>query len=91
MNEELNDLQFRILDSVYFMESLAHIIEEADAPRAHVIDEIRTMVDRGWMQVLAYDETRSDYLRTGIFDNDNLDEYRFLATKEGLLKHNGHA
>ena len=89
MNGELNELQFQILDSIYFMESLEHIVEEAAMPRAIVIDEIRTMIDRGWVQVMAFDERKGDYTRTGIFDNDNLDEYRFLATKEGLLRHNG--
>ncbi len=89
MNQELTELQFRILDSIYFMESLEHIVEEAEAPRAIVIDEIRTMIDKGWVQVMALDEDRGEYLRTGIFDNDNLGEYKFLATKDGLLKHNG--
>ena len=90
MNEELNELQFQILDSIYFMESLEHIVEEAATPRAIVIDEIRTMIDRGWIQVMAQDDQSGEFVRTGIFDNDNLDEYRFLATKDGLLKHNGH-
>lgn len=90
MNEELNELQFQILDSIYFMESLSHIVEEADSPRAIVIDEIRTMIDRGWVQVMAFQEESGEYLRTGIFDTDNLGDYRFLATKDGLLKHNGH-
>ncbi len=89
MNEELTELQFQILDSIYFMESLVNIIEEAEMPRAIVIDEIRTMIDRGWIQVMAFDEEAGDFNRTGIFDNDNLDEYKFLATKDGLMKHNG--
>lgn len=89
MNEELTDLQFQILDSIYFMESLVHIVEEAETPRAIVVDEIRTMIDKGWIQVMAQEEDSGEYIRTGIFDNDNLDEYRFLATKDGLLKHNG--
>lgn len=89
MNEELTDLQFQILDSIYFMESLLNIVEEAETPRAIVIDEIRTMIDKGWVQVMAFDEKAGDFIRTGIFDNDNLDEYKFLVTKDGLMKHNG--
>lgn len=92
MNEEaeLDDLQFDILDVIYFVEPLEHILEEVDAPRAVVIDELRTMIDRGWVQVMIHDDDKGDYVRTGIFDSDNLDEFFFLATKEGLLRHNGH-
>ncbi|MDP5171539.1 MAG: hypothetical protein NWR72_14940 [Bacteroidia bacterium] len=89
MTEELNEIQFQVLDSIYFVESLQHILEEANAPRAVVIDEIRTMIDKGWVQVMGFDDKVGDYVRTAIFDNDNLDDYRFLATKAGLMKHNG--
>jgi hypothetical protein len=86
---ELNDVQFDILDSVYFVESLEHILEETDTPRAVVIDELRTMIDRGWVQVMQYDEAAGDYVRTSIYDADNMDEFCYLATKQGLLRHNG--
>ncbi|MEM9987392.1 MAG: hypothetical protein AAF804_20045 [Bacteroidota bacterium] len=88
--EELNDLQFDILDTIYFVEPLEHILEECDAPRAVIIDELKTMIDRGWVQVMRYDEKKDDFVRTAIFDSDHLEEYSFLATKDGLLRHTGH-
>lgn len=90
MNGELNELQFQILDSVYFVESFEHIVEEAEEPRAIVIDELRTLIDRGWIQVMEFNEEKGDYFRTLYYDTDNMDQYSYLATKDGLLKHNGH-
>ena len=90
MSEELNDIQFQILDSVYFVESFEHVLEEAEQPRPVVVDELRTMIDRGWIQVMEFSEEKGDYLRTQYFDTDHLENYHFLATKDGLLKHNGH-
>jgi hypothetical protein len=90
MNEPLNDLQFQILDSLYFVESFAHILEEAEAPVSFVVDELRTLIDRDWIQVMVFSERAGDYVRTPIFDTDHLSDYHFLATKNGLLKHNGH-
>ncbi len=90
MNDELNELQFDILDSLYFVEPFEKIQEECDAPRAVVVDELRTLIDRGWVQVMAYHDAKGDFVRTAIFDTDHLEDYRFLATKEGLLKHNGY-
>lgn len=87
--EELNDIQFKILDAVYFVEPFANILEEVEEPKAVLIDELRTLIDRGWIQVMAYDETRGDYQRSPIYDSDHMEDYAYLATKEGLLKHNG--
>jgi hypothetical protein len=89
MNYELTDVQFQILDSVYFVESFAHIVEEAMEPPAVVKDEIRTLIDRGYVQVMIFDQEKGDYYRTTIYDADNIQDYSFLATKDGLLKHNG--
>lgn len=89
MNQELNDVQFDILDAIYFVEPLENILDEVDAPRAVVLDELRTMIDKGWVQVLRFDEDRGDYVRTAIYDSDQMGDFRYLATKDGLMKHNG--
>ncbi|MEM6629743.1 MAG: hypothetical protein AAF694_08720 [Bacteroidota bacterium] len=90
MGEMLTDLQFDILDTLYFVEPFEKIIEEVNTTRPILIDELRTMIDRGWIQVMEFDKGQGDYFRTSIFDTDKLETYFFLATKEGLLKHNGH-
>lgn len=89
MSYELTDIQFQILDSLYFVETFAHIVEEANEPTAVVKDEIRTLIDKGLVQVMMFDEEKGDFRRTTIFDADNIQDYSFLATKDGLLKHNG--
>ncbi|GAB4402412.1 MAG: hypothetical protein OHK0039_00380 [Bacteroidia bacterium] len=89
-DESLNDLQFRILDSIYFVEPFDKIVEEAGAPRPAVVDELRTMIDRDWVQVMVFDPAGNDYVRTRFYDNDHFEQYHFLATKAGLMKHNGH-
>lgn len=90
LSEPLTDLQFDILDAIYFVEPLDNILEEVDQSRPIILDELKSMIDKGWVQVMKPDQGSGDYVRTPIFDSDNLQEYRFLATKEGLLKHNGH-
>ncbi|MFK7924940.1 MAG: hypothetical protein AB8H47_23485 [Bacteroidia bacterium] len=89
MNEELTDIQFQILDSLYFVERFEHVLEEAEQPRTIVINELRTMIDRGWIQVMMFNLEEGDFRRTNIFDTDHLEDYSYLATKDGLLKHNG--
>ncbi len=89
MSNELNDTQFAILDTLYFVESYAHILEDTGIAEAVVRDEIKQMVDKGWIHVYQFDEDEGDFVRTRIYDSDNMHEYHFLASKDGLLKHNG--
>ena len=42
MSEELNELQFAILDVLYFVESFGHILEDVGEPAPSVRDELRT-------------------------------------------------
>jgi len=90
MEDTLNDVQFQILDALYFVEPFENLLDEVEATRPVIIDELRSMIDKGWIQVMEYSQEKGDYIRTSIFDGDHFENYSFLATKEGLLKHNGH-
>ncbi len=89
MNENINEVQFQILDSVYFVESFEHIREEAGVPVPVLVDELRVLIDKGWVQVMVFDRKKDDFVRTGIFDTDHLEDYHFLVTRNGLMRHNG--
>jgi hypothetical protein len=90
MNEEaLNELQFDIIDCLYFVESYENILEDVGKPEPFVRDELRTLIDRGYVNVLIFDEEDGEYHKTPIFDSDNMKDYHYLASKDGLLKHNG--
>ncbi len=78
----------QVLDGLYFPEPLEKIYEEVDAPPAVIRDVLLSLIDRGMVAVLRYDETRRDWLATSIFDKDDLSEYKFVITRKGLQLHN---
>ena len=86
---ELNDVQYAILDALYFTEPLDNILGEVAASQAVVEDEIRTLIDWRYVQAMAFDEASQDYLPSAHYDADHMGDYRYVATKEGLLAHNG--
>jgi len=89
MNEELTDLQFEILDAIYFVEPYQNIIDEVEQTEPIIRDELRTMIDKGWINVLRFDEEKGDYEKTRIYDTDNMQNSAYLASKDGLLKNKG--
>ena len=86
----LNAVQFSILDCLYFVESFDKIVEETGISRQIVAAELQTLISRRWIQVMVFDPEKQDYIHTAMHDVDHWEDYAFLATKEGLMKHNGH-
>ncbi|MBX3100891.1 MAG: hypothetical protein KF690_00115 [Bacteroidetes bacterium] len=86
---ELTDIQFRILDALYFVEPFDNIVSEVGGSPAVVAAELKELITRRWVQVMAFDPRSQDYVPTFFHDADNMHAYHYLATKEGLLKHNG--
>jgi hypothetical protein len=89
MKFELNTVQFEILDALYFVEPLDKILEEVEAPKPVIIAELRFLISQRFVQALVFDETAKDFVKTAFYDADHMEEYRYLATKEGLLHHSG--
>ena len=85
---QLTDVEYQILDVLYFVEPLDKILDEVDFPAAIVMDSLRFLLDHRLVSALAWDAGTSDFQRTAIYDTDNLGSYRFLATKDGLFAHN---
>ena len=82
---EITDIQFRILDSLYFVEPFEKIVEESGQSTYVVADELKTLISRGWVQVMEFDKESGDFVKTIFYDSDNMHDFHFLATKEGML------
>jgi len=85
---ELSEIEFQILDAVYFVEPFANIVAECDAPEKIVADVLKQLIHKKYVVAMRFDEKENEYVRSFIYDTDNMHAYAYLATKEGLLAHN---
>lgn len=83
----MTEIQFKILDVLYFPEDFGSIVEETGLPRTLVKAEIKQMVSKGWISALRYDAATGDWIPTTIYDVE--EGFKYLATREGLMRHNG--
>ena len=84
---KISRLQYDILNALYFVEPLEHILEEVEGSRPAIIDTLRQLIDGGYVVPYAFSEEKNDFIRSFMYDSDNMDQFRYLATKEGLLLH----
>jgi hypothetical protein len=85
---KLTEVQFAILDTLYFPEPFENVVQEVPHSRPVVLAELRELLQVRFVQALRWDDTARDYLVTPFVDYDRLAEFRFLATKTGLMAHN---
>ncbi|MBC7382053.1 MAG: hypothetical protein H7296_03555 [Bacteroidia bacterium] len=88
MNTELDDLEYDILNCVYFVEEYTKILEEVMAPPGVVADGLKTLINKKFVIAMKWEEETQEYKRSFIYDSDNMNAYSYMATKEGLLAHN---
>jgi hypothetical protein len=90
---DLSELQFDILDALYFVEPyqslLSEVMAQSGASEQLIVADLKQLIAWRYVQVLRYDEHANDWLKTPFHDADDLHAFRYLATKEGLLVHNG--
>lgn len=88
MNQELTTLEYRILDSLYFVEPFDRIVAECGEKPAIVSDVIEQLLHKKLIVPMRWDEEKSDYVSSFMYDRDDLNAYSYMATKEGLMAHN---
>ncbi len=84
----MNDIQFDILDKLYFVEPYQSLLKEIHVSESILRNELKDLIKKGWVQIMKFDEQIQDFVPTPFLNVDDLQSCYFLATKEGLLKHN---
>lgn len=83
----MSDAEFDVMDELYFVQPYNYLKEELEMPSPDLKEALNSLIEKGWVKCLynMNDEVFEDKLD---FENEFLDYY-YLATKTGLLAHNG--
>lgn len=88
MKYQLQEIDYDILNSLYFVEPFDKILEEVNHPPKIVGDCLKQLIAKKLVSAMKWDEEKQEYIRSFVFDSDNMHAYSYMATKEGLLIHN---
>jgi len=87
---QLTDVEYDILNVLYFVEPFEKILEEVNnIPENIVRDGLRFLIAHRMVAPMKWDAKKKDYTRSNIYDGDDMRAYRYLITREGLVAHNG--
>jgi transcription initiation factor IIE alpha subunit len=85
----MSDLEFDVLDELYFVISFDELKSATELDTETLRKVLHSMLDKGWIKCFR-DRVEALSLEDVNFDQDYM-RYYYLATKEGLLAHNGQA
>lgn len=80
---DLSDLQRKILGSLYYPEPFDNVLEEVGGPANYVADDLKTLIDKGMVQVMESDG-QGGYIRRFYYDSDNMRAFEYQITKDGI-------
>lgn len=83
----MDDLEFDILDELYFVQPFQYIKEELVLEEEVLKEALAKLLNKGWVKCLRKASDEVVAYETSLFEQ-NYKEYLYLATKEGLLAHN---
>lgn len=84
MEEEIKDI---LIDNLYFVISFDDLLKSVDWNQNFEAVLLGLLHD-GWVSQLRYDKASGDFVKQAAID-ETLAGYSYLATKKGLLAHNG--
>ena len=88
MESQLTDIEYDILNAIYFVEPFDNILAECKAAPNVVADVLKQLIHKKYVVAMRFDEQQQEFVRSFIYDSDNMNTYAYLATKEGLFAHN---
>ncbi|PSR06350.1 MAG: hypothetical protein BRD49_00945 [Bacteroidetes bacterium SW_10_40_5] len=84
---QLTKTEYKILDCLFFIESLENIFEEVHEQKNVIKDTLKTLIDRDLVASYQFSEAKKNYERTFMYDSDNLENYYYCITGQGLALH----
>ncbi|NJN24718.1 MAG: hypothetical protein HC819_01350 [Cyclobacteriaceae bacterium] len=81
--------EFEVLDELYFLQSYTYLAKTLELDDHKLKTTLRQLLEKKWVKCFASPMEELDF-EPGKFENDFWNYY-YLASKEGLLAHNGNA
>lgn len=82
----MTDTQFEIIDELYFLTSFKTLKDKLTLSKNLLANELLLLINQDW--VAFFEEIDGLAKPKEDFRENNVENYLFLATKQGLLAHN---
>ena len=83
----MTDQEFDLMDELYFVKTFTELTDVKHIKHQTIIETLKQLLEQHWVKILDENDNEIGYNATSFAKNIN--NYHFIATKAGLLAHNG--
>ncbi len=83
----MTEEEFDVLDELYFVQPFEFLLNELEMAEAELKSVLVGLIERGWVK--CFFSMQEEALSHELQMDTKYREYFYLATKEGLMAHNG--
>jgi uncharacterized protein YicC (UPF0701 family) len=83
----MSDTEFDVLDELYFVQSFGYLIDELEMDETVLKETLIGLIKRGWVKCFL--SMQEEALAHEVKLEEKYKDYFYLATKAGLMAHNG--
>lgn len=83
----MDNQEFDVLDELYFVKNFAELAESLDMDDPTIKNVLQQLVKKHWVKILDAADNEVQLEDTNF--KEEINKYHFIATKAGLLAHNG--
>jgi len=83
----MDNQEFDVLDELYFVKNFTELAESLDMDNETVKKVLQQLVKKHWVKILDTNDNEVQLQKTNF--EEEINKYHFIATKAGLLAHNG--
>ena len=84
----MTDLEFDVLDELYFVISYKDLLSATELEESALYGCLKSLLAKGWIK--CFKGMDNEIISAELDFESNYRAYSYLATKKGLLAHNGH-
>lgn len=85
---EMTDVEFTVMEELYFMTNFDSILSQTSLSEDELLQTLQTLQEKGWLKCAALHDGQE--VEERISDWGLVRQYNLMATKAGLLAHNGY-
>ena len=83
----MTEEEFDVLDELYFVQPFDYLLDELEMEEVELKTVLSALVEKGWVK--CFFSMQEEALLHELQMDTKYREYFYLATKEGLMAHNG--
>lgn len=87
-DSKITAAEFDVMDEIYFVTPYQEVLQNSGLKEELLKDVLKQLLNKKYIWQMRYSNSLKDFEKMEVPDHEHLEQFNYLASKEGLLAHN---